>query len=120
MLINCTESSVLRRECCTVNLEVDGEGPLLDGLDVVVDDGCLLDAVGSGEGSTAGEDVGALGDGADNLGSGDDVSDGQAVGSQGGAGVADDTAGSEELGSSLGGGDQSGEGSEEFHGDKSC
>jgi hypothetical protein len=102
-----------------VNLEVDGEGPLLDGLDVVVDDGCLLDGVGSGEGSTAGDDVGALGDGADNLGSGDDVSDGQAVGGQGGAGVADDTADAADE-ASLGGGDQSGEGSEEFHGDKSC
>jgi len=103
-----------------VNLEVDGEGPLLDGLDAVVDDGCLLDGVGSGEGSTAGDDVGALGDGADNLGSGDDVSDGQAVGAQGGAGDADDTAGGEADEASLGGGDQSGEGSEEFHGDKSC
>jgi len=83
-------------------LPVDGKGPLLDGLDAGVDNGGLLDGVGSGDGSPGGEHVGAGGEGADDLGAGDDVASGQTS-------VADDA--------SLGGGNKGGKGSEEFHGD---
>jgi len=86
------------------NLPVDGEGPLLDGLDAGVDDGGLLDGVGGGQVSPGGDHVGALGDGADDAGAGHDVAS-----KLGDAGEADDA--------SLGGGDEGGEGSEEFHGD---
>lgn len=82
------------------NLPVDGEGPLLDGLDAGVDNGGLLDGVGSGDGSPGGEHVGAGGEGADDLGAGH--------GASGQTSVADDA--------SLGGGNKGGKGSEEFHG----
>jgi len=81
-------------------LPVDGKGPLLDGLDAGVDNGGLLDGVGSGDGSPGGEHVGAGGEGADDLGAGH--------GASGQTSVADDA--------SLGGGNKGGKGSEEFHG----
>merc|ERR1719322_1889521 len=69
-------------------LPVDGKGPLLDGLDVGVDNGGLLDGVGGGDGSPGGEHVGA------------------GHGASGQTSVADDA--------SLGGGNKGGKGSEEF------
>jgi len=84
-------------------LPVDGKGPLLDRLDAGVDNGGLLDGVGSGDGSPGGEHVGAGGEGADDLGAGHDG------GASGQTSVADDA--------SLGGGNKGGKGSEEFHGD---
>jgi len=84
-------------------LPVDGKGPLLDGLDAGVDNGGLLDGVGSGDGSPGGEHVGAGGEGADDLGARHDG------GASGQTSVADDA--------SLGGGNKGGKGSEEFHGD---
>jgi len=103
VMLNCTESSV--EEIVVVGrvqcLEVDGEGPLLDGLDVGVDDRSLLDGVGGGDGGPGWQDVGAGGESADDAGLGGD------------AGV---TGGGEADGESLGGGDQTSEGSQEFHG----
>jgi len=67
--------------------------PLLDGLNVGVDNGCLLDGVGSGEVGPGWEDVGSGGNVANDPWAGDDVSDWETVGAEGGTGDTDDAGG---------------------------
>jgi len=79
VLHDCTEARGCRR------LPVSVVGPLLDGLNTGVDDGGLLNGVGTWEVGPGGEHVGAGGDVADDLGAGDDVADGETVGAEGSA-----------------------------------
>jgi len=67
--------------------------PLLDGLNVGVDNGCLLDGVGSGEVGPGGEHVGSGGNVANDLWAGDDVSDWETVGAEGSTGDTDHAGG---------------------------